>query len=131
MTDSVKKTSKKTKEVKAPVLHAHKLALPQDPQGFTGNLRRELARSVGRIGGDNVRLESFIETLNVFQDFARNKAQAQKEELQKKIADKQARLKTAQEAQLRASEGVIEGKRNVVRQYQAEIKAHEKRVGEK
>ncbi len=127
MTDKVKKSTKKKT---APVLHAHKLVLPQDPQGFTGNLRRELARSVGRIAGDQKRLDSFVETLSVFQDFARNKAQAQRDDLQKKIADKAARLKTAQDAALRTAEAVINSKRATVAQFSAEIEAHEKRVGE-
>jgi len=133
MTKSVKKTAK-IEEVEVevvkivPVLHAHKLKLPNDPQGFSGNLRRELARAVGRIAGDEIRLASFVETLEVFADFARNKAEAQRNELKSKIADKAARLKTAQDQALREAEGVIASKRGALAKLQAEISAHDKRV---
>ncbi len=123
--------TKAKKTTKTPVLHAHKLKLPTDPQGFSGNLRRELARAVGRIGGDDERLASFIETLEVFKDFAVNKTQAQKDELQAKIADKAARLKTAELQALREAKGIIEGKRAAVAHFTAEIEAYEKAVGEK
>ncbi len=111
----------------APILHEHKLVLPSDPGGFSSNMRREIARAVGRIAGDEVKLQSFLGTLEIFSDFAKNKAEQQRNDLKTKIADKGARLAMAKAQVMREAEGIIASKRIAANKLNAEIKAHDAR----
>jgi hypothetical protein len=54
------------------------LVFPLDRTGFTTVLRKEGARAVGRIGGDDERLAIYLSTLRVLGDHAKAKLVAQK-----------------------------------------------------
>ncbi|SEN67588.1 hypothetical protein SAMN05216227_102035 [Pseudorhodobacter antarcticus] len=53
------------------------IKFPFDDTGFTSMLRKEGARAVGRIGGDAVRLQVFLNTLRVLGEHAKVKIAAQ------------------------------------------------------
>tara|TARA_R110002020_G_scaffold258499_1_gene472289 strand:+ start:311 stop:694 length:384 start_codon:yes stop_codon:yes gene_type:complete len=63
-----------TKKTKAPtnagVTNELKLKFPQDTAGITPVMRREVARTIGRIKGDPKKMEIFKETYAILGDYA-------------------------------------------------------------
>lgn len=55
---------------KKPIVLASKLPVPQDPHGFMVEMRRELARSIGRVKHNEGKQEALLKTLAVFKQYA-------------------------------------------------------------
>lgn len=106
----------------APVSVTRTVVTPQDPRGLTTALKRELARSIGRMGGKAENLDIVLGTLKAFGDHAKAKVKEQKAaqeaavkaakekaELQIKRTRKAAELKIAnKEAHIAVLKGEIE-----------------------
>ena len=124
-------TSKKSTTVKptrARITTESKLVLPQDIGGFTVNFRREAARSVGRIMADQKKLDVYLELLERFAEYAKDRFEGQVEDRAKAIADKAKTLKAAEERALRDANGVIAGKRAHIEHLAAEVAAYDKKM---
>lgn len=103
-----------------------KLVFPQDRAGITPGMRREVARTIGRVKGDPAKMEIFRETLAVLAKYgedvfakevaakeaaieARAKAKAAEEARQAKLAEQRALDKrAAAEALVKEAEALEE-----------------------
>lgn len=120
-------TSKST-TVKTKITNESKLVLPQDIGGFSVNFRREAARSVGRIMADEKKLKCFLEMLDIFKQYAKDRYEHQLDVRADALADKAAKLKEAEAKALTDADAVIKGKRAAVAKMQGEIAAHDKKM---
>lgn len=73
--------------------NASKLPWMQDPHGFVSNLRREGCRSIGRIQGDDHKLEVLMDTLRVLAKYAAVKMEEQLVEKAMRIANRVAQTR--------------------------------------
>lgn len=120
--------TKKSATVKTKIINESKLVLPQDIGGFSVNFRREAARSIGRIMADEKKLNCFLELLQVFEQYAKDRYEHQLVVRENALKDKAAALKEAQEKALRDADGVIAGKRAHAEKLLAEIAEHDKKM---
>lgn len=58
---------------KEPILNPDRLPLPVDEHGFTNKMKREIARSIGRVGPSKQKQEVLVETLGVFMQYAKDR----------------------------------------------------------
>lgn len=93
-----------------PIVNSRLLKYPQDRGGVTSKLRREAARSVGRIAGDEVKLKLVLDTLDVARQYALDKFEAQKETAELRRAEFARRAKLDKERVRREAEGAIKSK---------------------
>lgn len=129
---TVKKEVVKAVKVAAPVrqkiVNESRLVLPQDIGGFTSNFRREAARSVGRIMSDRKKLDTFLELLSLFGQYAEDRYEQSVIERDSAIAAKASKLVEAQATALRNADAVIKGKRAHAEQLIAEVAAHDAKM---
>lgn len=103
--------------------------MPQDVGGFTANLRREAARSVGRIMADEKKLDVFLELLEQFKMYAEDRFENQLAVRAQALATKAKTLKAAEARALKDADAIIASKRIAAAQFTAEVEAHDKRMG--
>jgi hypothetical protein len=84
--------SKAVVKVKTPrpevTANVRKLPWPQDKNGMTSNMKREICRSIGRMAGDPAKLAIVQEVLDISKEYADAKF---KEQQDKAVASKKAR----------------------------------------
>jgi len=103
-----------------------KLPWPQDRNGTTLMLRREGARSIGRIGGREDRLALVLETLEILRMYAIEKYEAQIESKAAKKERADARQAFKEEQAIREAKAAISEKRKQARANNAEAKRLER-----
>ena len=132
MTDkstTVKTVKAKAAPVREKIVNESRLVLPQDIGGFTTNFRGEAARNVGRIMADPKKLAIFKELLEVFGQYAEDRYEHGVVVRDKAVAAKATQLKAAEAQALQNADGIIKGKRAHVAHLEAEIAAHDKKMG--
>ncbi len=100
------------------VTNERNIKWPQDKSGMTGGLRREGARSIGRMAGKEENLRLVLDTLKVLADYAEAKLAWQKAQ-KLSVADSAAARKAANDA------AVMNTKRRQAAAARAKIKALE------
>ena len=120
--------TKKSAPVKTKIVNESKLVLPQDIGGFSVNFRREAARSIGRIMADEKKLDCFLELLDVFGQYAKDRYEHQLTVRADALKAKAEALKEAQAKALRDADSIVAGKRAHAEKLLAEIAIHDAKM---
>lgn len=101
--------------------NANKLPWAQDPHGFVSNLRREGCRSIGRIMGDDKKMDIFMDTLRILAKYG---AAKKEEQMLINALSKQRRVEQIGETTSRN----INDANAIERQLQAELDSVDRRL---
>jgi len=105
-----------------------KLPFPSDRSGFMSSMKREVARSIGRIMADETKLEDLLGTLDVLRQYAIDKHEYQKDRLERAKKAKAAKITAELDLRLERNLSIVDTKRKVVADYSADIKKHDAAV---
>ena len=106
-----------------PVSVSRVVVTPQDPKGLTTALKRELARSIGRMGGKKENLDVVLGTIDAFAKHAKVKVKEQQAAHRKALADAKTKADHELELARKRAELRIKAKEAQVELLQSEIAA--------
>ena len=115
---------------KSTTVGTNELKLPfcTDATGFMSNMKRECARSIGRLSGNDKRLEDLLHTMEVLTAYAKEKHAWQKSNLHRAQAKQVTKAADAVAKIAAQKEMVMKLKKQELIKLKAEIAAHDKAV---
>lgn len=102
---------------------------PRDPKGLTTSLKREFARSIGRMGGKQENLEVVVKTAEAFIKHAKVKVKEQKAAQEAAVKDARVKAERQKAQTVKSAEAKIATKEAHINVLKGEIEAVAKQAG--